>query len=109
MDELQVLNGTITNHSRQTLRYLEFKMTIKDCPVGHGSDECKVVGQERMNPTVDVPPNRTRVFSDILGFGNLPHRDPQRQRVFSWRIVFASSCSQKNLSAHQCANEAAAQ
>jgi hypothetical protein len=103
MDGLQILSGTVTNHSEQTLRYLKFEVTLKDCPVGYGSDECQVAAQESINPTIDIPPNQTRAFSEILGFGHLPHLDPQRQRAFSWRIVAASSCSQEDLSAHRCA------
>jgi hypothetical protein len=107
MDEFPILSGTITNHSGQTLRYLEFEVTLKDCPVAHSSDQCEVVGQHRMKPTVDIPPTQTGAFSADVGFLQLPHRDPQRQRFFSWRIVAASSCSQETLSAHQCANKTA--
>jgi hypothetical protein len=99
MDGLQILSGTITNHSGQTLRYLNVELTLKDCPVGYSSDECKV----EISPTVDISPNQTQAFSDILGFGHLPHLDPQSQRAFSWRIVTASSCSQDDLEAHKCA------
>jgi hypothetical protein len=109
MDEFPILSGTITNHSGQTLRYLEFEVTMKDCPVAYGSDECKVVGHERMKPTVDIPPTQTGAFSGDVGFLQMPHRDPQHQRFFSWRIVSASSCSQETLSAHQCANKTAAE
>jgi hypothetical protein len=105
MDGLQILSGTVTNHSEQTLRYLEFEVTLKDCAVGSGSDQCQVAAQNNINPTVDIPPNQTRAFSEILGFGGLPHLSPQRQRAFSWRIVTASSCSQENLSAHRCADD----
>jgi hypothetical protein len=105
MDEFPILSGTITNHSGQTLRYLEFEVTLKDCSVAYGSDKCKVVGHENMKPTVDIPPTQTGAFSADVGFLQLPHRDPQHQRFFSWRIVTASSCSQEALSAHQCANK----
>jgi hypothetical protein len=105
MDGLQILSGTITNHSGQTLRNLEVELILKDCPGGHGSDECKV----EINPTVDISPNQTRAFSDILGFGRPPHLDPQGQLAFSWRIVTASSCSQENLSAHRCGGKTEAQ
>lgn len=108
MDEFPILSGTITNHSGQTLRYLEFEVTLKDCAVAH-SDNCEVVGQERMKPTVDVPPAQTGGFSADVGFLQLPHRDPQHQRFFSWRIVTASSCSQETLSARQCATKIAAE
>jgi hypothetical protein len=107
MDELPILSGTITNHSGQTLRYLEFELTLKDCPVGYGSDACGVVGQNRIQPFVDIPPNQTRTFSEGGLFTNLPHRDQQHQRFFSWRIVTVSSCSRDNLSSHQCANKTA--
>jgi hypothetical protein len=107
MDKFPVLSGTITNHSGQTLRYLEFEVTLKDCPVAHRSDACEIVGQEKMKPTVDIPPTQTGAFSADVGFSQLPHRDPQRQRLFSWRIVAASSCSQETLSEHQCANKTA--
>jgi hypothetical protein len=109
MDEFPILSGAITNHSGQTLRYLEFEVTLKDCPVADSSDECEVVGHERMKPPVDIPPTQTGAFSADVGFLHLPHRDPQRQRLFSWRIVAASSCSQKTLSAHQCASKTAAE
>jgi hypothetical protein len=109
MDEFPILSGTITNHSGQALRYLEFEVTLRDCPVTHGSDECEVVGQEGMKPTVDIPPTQTGAFSADVGFLQLPHRDLQRHRLFSWRIVTGSSCSQETLSAHQCANKTAAE
>jgi hypothetical protein len=109
MDEFPILSGTITNHSGQALRYLEFDVTLKDCPVAYSSDECEVVGQERMKPTVDIPPNQTGAFSADVGFLQLPHRDPQRHRFISWRVVAASSCSQETLSAHECANKTAAE
>lgn len=109
MDAFPILSGTITNHSGQTLRHLEFEVTLKDCPVAHGSDACEVVGQETMKPTVDIPPAQTGAFSADVGFLQLPHRDPQRRRFFSWRIVTASSCSQETLSAHRCANKIAAE
>jgi hypothetical protein len=107
MDELPILSGTITNHSGQTLRYLEFELTLKDCPLGYGSDACGIVGQNRIQPFVYIPPNQTRTFSEGGLFTNLPHRDQQHRRFFSWRIVTASSCSRDNLSSHQCANKTA--
>jgi hypothetical protein len=109
MDEFPILSGTITNHSGQTLRYVEFEVTLKDCPLAYSSERCEVVGQERMKPTVDIPPSETGAFSADAGFSQLPHHDPQRRRFFSWRIVTASSCSQETLSAHQCANKTAAE
>jgi Flp pilus assembly protein protease CpaA len=101
--------GTITNHSGQTLRYLEFEGTIKDCPLEYGADQCRVMGQQSVKLTVDIPPNQARAFIARLGSWNLQDLDPQDQRFSSWRIVMASSCSQGNLKAHQCANKAAAQ
>lgn len=110
MDQFPLLSGTITNHSGQTLRYLELEVTLKECPLAHSVDGvCEVIGQERMKPTVDIPPAQSGAFSADVGFLQLPHRDPQRQRFFSWRIVIASSCSQEALSTRQCANKAAAQ
>jgi hypothetical protein len=109
MDEFPVLSGAITNHSGQTLRYLEFEVMLKDCPVAYSSDQCEVVGREKMKPTVDIPPTQTGAFSADVGFLHLPHRDPQHQRFFSWRVVAASSCPQEALSAHECANKTAAE
>lgn len=94
------LTGTITNYSGQTLRYLEFEVTLKDCPLDPG--QCQVVGQQSGKPLVDIPPNQTRTFTAYLDFPSLP-QNPQDQRFFSWRIVNASSCSHENLKAHQCA------
>jgi multidrug efflux pump subunit AcrA (membrane-fusion protein) len=101
--------GTITNHSGQTLRYLEFEGTIKDCPLEYGPDQCRVMGQQSVKLTVDIPPNQTRAFDTRLGSWNLPDLDPQGQRFSSWRIVTASSCSEGDLKAHQCATKTAAQ
>jgi hypothetical protein len=103
MDEFPILSGTITNHSGRTLRYLEFEVTLKDCPVGYSSNQCEDLGHERMKPTVDIPPTQTGAFSADVGFLQLPQRDPQRRRFFSWRVVAASSCPQETLSAHECA------
>ncbi|HEY2526666.1 MAG TPA: DUF2786 domain-containing protein [Xanthobacteraceae bacterium] len=109
MDELPILSGTITNYSGQTLRYLVIEMTLKDCTVGYGSDECKVVGQQIIKPTVNIPPNQTRTFNEGGLSLSLPQRDTRRQRFLSWRIITASSCSQENLSEHRCANKTAAE
>jgi multidrug efflux pump subunit AcrA (membrane-fusion protein) len=94
------LTGTITNYSGQTLRYLEFEVTLKDCPLSPG--QCQVVAQQSGKPLVEIPPNQTRTFTAYLDFPNLP-QNPQDQRFFSWTIITASSCSQVNLSAHKCA------
>jgi hypothetical protein len=94
--------GTITNHSGQTLRYLEFEGTIKDCPLEYG-DQCRVMGQQSVKLTVDIPPNQARAFIARLGSWNLSDRNPQHQQFSSWKIITASSCSQVNLSAHKCA------
>jgi multidrug efflux pump subunit AcrA (membrane-fusion protein) len=94
------LTGTITNYSGQTLRYLEFEVTLKDCPQGPG--QCQVVAQQSGKPLVEIPRNQTRTFTAYLDFPNLP-QNPQDQRFFSWRIITASSCSQVNLLAHKCA------
>lgn len=99
--------GTITNHSRQTLKYLEFEETIKDCPLEYG-DQCRVMGQQSVKLTVDIPPNQARAFIARLGSWKLPDRDPQHQQFSSWRIVTASSCSQDDLKGHHCTNKAAA-
>jgi hypothetical protein len=101
--------GTITNHSGQTLRYLEFEGTIKDCPLEYSPDQCRVMGQQSVKLTVDIPPNQARTFIAHLGSWDLPDLDPQGQRFSSWRIVMASSCSHENLKARQCANKTAAQ
>jgi hypothetical protein len=99
--------GTITNHSGQTLKYLEFEGTIKDCPLEY-DDQCRVIGQQSVKLTVDIPPNQARAFIARLGSWNLPDHDPQDQQFSSWRVVTASSCSWEDLSAHQCANRTAA-
>jgi hypothetical protein len=101
--------GTIANHSGKTLRYLEFEGTIKDCPLEYDADQCRVMGQQSVKLTVDIPPNQARAFIARLGSWNLPDLRPQGQRFSSWRIVTASSCSQRNLKAHQCADKAVAQ
>jgi hypothetical protein len=100
--------GTITNHSGQTLKYLEFEGTIKDCPLEYG-EQCRVIGQQSVKLTVDIPPNQARAFIARLGSWNLPDRDPHDQQFSAWRIVTASSCSREDLSAHQCANKTSAQ
>jgi hypothetical protein len=42
---------------------------------------------------MNIPPGQTRTFAtEWIFFGNLPPVDPQRPRVLSWRIVWASSC-----------------
>jgi len=94
------LMGKITNHSRETLRDLEFEVTLEDCPVGPG--QCQVVKQQSEKPLVEIPPNQTRTFTAHLDFPNLP-QNKQDQQFFSWRIISASSCSMVNLSAHKCA------
>lgn len=81
--------------------YLEFEVTLKDCPVGNATDQCQVVGQRSEKPRVEIPPNQKRIFTALQYFPNLPLI--QGQRFFSWRIAAASSCSQDNLKAHQCA------
>jgi hypothetical protein len=92
-DGMHTLSGKVTNHSWQTLRYLEFEVTLKDCrPVGYGPDECDVVGQKRIAPRVEIPANQARIINDVASLynlHNLPHRDPQRPRFFSWRFVRA--------------------
>lgn len=83
---------------RSILRYLEFEVTLKDCSLVYGADQCQWA-QQRVKIAVGlpIPPNQTRSFT--AEFSNPPHA-PQTQRSFSWRIVIASSCD--NLSAHQC-------
>jgi multidrug efflux pump subunit AcrA (membrane-fusion protein) len=98
------LTGKITNHSGQTLRYLEFEVTLEDCPVGPG--QCQVVKQQSEKPIVEIPPNQTRTFTAHLDFPNLP-QNQQDQQFFSWRIITGSSCSQLNLSAHNCRPQSA--
>ena len=89
------MTGSITNNSRQTLRAVEFEVTLKDCPPGATTADdqwCRIVGQEKARNFVNIPPNQTRTFRAGMKFKNLPPDDPQRQRVYSWRIVTASSC-----------------
>ena len=89
------LTGTITNNSGQTLRTLQFEVTLKDCTPGSsptdGTDQCQIVGQERTAPPVKIPPGQTRAFKWSVHFSGLV-ADPNRERSFSLKIVTASSC-----------------
>jgi hypothetical protein len=98
------LHGTITNHSRQTLRTMVMEVTLFDCPSGTSAPRyltprvppgCRIVGQDSKRDDLNIPPGQARTFGTgiFYVFHNVPPSDPQRPRLVRWGIVFASACT----------------
>jgi hypothetical protein len=75
------LSGTVVNHSNKTLRAIEVKVQVRDCP------QCLVTEEWDRKYGVDVPPGQQR------NFGGQAWRIKKDGRLYTWQLLTASSCS----------------
>jgi hypothetical protein len=77
-DSWWTLEGVVANNSKKPLASLHFTVTMLDCPP---RQECRIIGQESVHATTNVPAGQTRAFStDALDFKNMPRTAYKRWR-----------------------------
>jgi hypothetical protein len=75
------LSGTVVNHSNKTLRAIEIKVQVRDCP------QCLVTNEWDRQYSVDVPPGQQR------SFGGQAWRIKSDGKSYTWQLLTASACS----------------